>query len=100
MTPLPVVWRPRARADLLALYDWIADRADPNTAFAYTAALEAHADKLATFPDRGTPRDDLVPGLRTTVYRGRTVIGYRVLGDAVEVLRLVHAGQLWDGLEE
>lgn len=100
MTPRPVVWRPRARADLLALYDWIADRADPDTAYAYTAAIEAHADKLATFPDRGTPREDLVPGLRTTPYRGRTVIAYRVLADAVEILRLVHAGQLWDGFED
>lgn len=100
MIPRPVVWRPRARADLLALYDWIADRADPDTAYAYTAAIEAHAEKLATFPDRGTPRDELVPGLRTTVYRGRTVIGYRVLPDSVEILRLVHAGQLWNGLDE
>ena len=100
MIPRPIVWRPRARADLLRLYDWIAERADPDTAYAYTAAIEAHAAKLATFPDRGTPRDDLVPGLRTTPYRGRTVIGYRVLADSVEILRLVHAGQLWDGMEE
>lgn len=51
-----VVWRPRARADLLALYDWIAERADPDTAFAYTSGIEAHANRLATFPERGTPR--------------------------------------------
>ena len=95
----PVVWRPRARTDLLALYDWIAQRADPDTAYTYTAAIQAHAEKLAIFPDRGSPRNDLVPGLRITAYRGRTVIGYRVLAEAVEILRLVHAGQLWDGFE-
>ena len=100
MTARPVVWRPRARADLLALYDWIAERADPDTAFAYTSGLAGHTDRLATFPDRGTPRDDLVMGMRTTSYRGRTVIAYRVLDGAVEILRLVHAGQDWDGLEE
>lgn len=93
-----VVWRPKARADLLALYDWIAERADPDTAFDYASRIEAHAAKLAEFPERGTPRDDLVPGLRTTPYRGRTVIAYRVTRGEVEILRLVHAGQDWDGL--
>ena len=96
-----VVWRPSARADLFALYDWIAERADPDTAFAYTGRIEAHVARLAEFPERGTPRDDLVPGLRTTPYRRRTVIAYRVSGDEVEILRLVRAGRDWDeGAEE
>lgn len=65
-----VVWRPQARADLLALYDWIAGRADAETAFAYTSRIEAHAAKLAEFPERGTPRDDLVPGMRRLIGAG------------------------------
>ena len=56
MTPLPVVWRPAARGDLLALYDWIADRADLETAFAYASKIEALGERLADFPNRGTPR--------------------------------------------
>ncbi len=95
-----VVWRPDARADLLALYDWIAARADPDTAFDYTSRIEAHAEKLAEFPERGTPRDDLVPGMRTTPYRRRTIIAYRVVGGEVEILRLVHAGRDWDNAAE
>lgn len=91
-----VVWHPRARADLLVLYDWIADRADPDTAFDYTSRIEAHAAKLAEFPERGAPRDDLAPGLRTTPYRRRRVIGYRVGNGEVEILRIVHAGRDWD----
>ncbi len=97
MKPRTVVWHPRARADLIALYDWIAERADPDTALEYTTQIETHAAKLADFSERGTPRDDLVPGLRTIPYRRRTVIAYRVLSDEVEILRLVHAGQDWDG---
>jgi toxin ParE1/3/4 len=95
----PVVWRPKARADLLALYDWIAGQADPETAFDYTARIEAQAAALATFPDRCTPRDDLVPGMRTIPYRRRTIIAYRVIDGKVEILRLIRAGQDWGGFE-
>jgi toxin ParE1/3/4 len=88
-----IVWRSRAEAQLLALYDWIADQADPQTAFAYTSAIEAHTAKLTTFPERGTPRDDIASGVRTVPYRRRTIIAYRVLESEVEVLSLVHGGQ-------
>jgi toxin ParE1/3/4 len=88
-----IVWRAQARDDLLALYEWIAEQADPDTAFEYTSQIEAHATKLANFPERGTPRDDLAPGVRTTPYRRRTVIAYRVLDDAVEILAIAHAGR-------
>jgi toxin ParE1/3/4 len=88
-----VVWHRKARADLLALYDWIAEQADPDTAFDYTSKIEAHAAKLAQFPDRGTPRDELVPGMRTIPYRRRTVIAYRVLEGELEILAIVHGGR-------
>lgn len=93
-----IVWHPRARDQLLALYDWIAANADHDIAFAYTATIEAQVAKLEAFPERGTPRDDLAPGVRTTPYRRRTVIAYRVHDAVVEVLALVHGGQLLDGL--
>lgn len=96
MTTYPVVWRPSAQAQLAALYDWIAEHADPETAIGYTRAIRAHANGLEHFPNRGTPRDDISPGLRTTVYRRRTTIAYRVLPDSVEVFALVHGGQLLD----
>ena len=88
-----VVWRPQARDDLLALYEWIGEQADPATAFEYTSKIEAHATKLANFPERGTPRDDLAPGVRTTPYRRRTVIAYRVLDEEVEILAIAYAGR-------
>ena len=88
-----IVWRPQARDDLLSLYEWIAEQADPDTAFEYTRLIEAHATKLANFPERGTQRDDLAPGTRTTPYRRRTVIAYRVLQDEVEILAIVHSGR-------
>ena len=96
----PIVWHPRAERDLLALYDWIAERAGAETAFTYTSQIEAKARTLAQFPERGTPRDDLAQGLRTTPYRRRTIIAYRLCNDTVEVLGLVHGGQEWGRFED
>jgi plasmid stabilization system protein ParE len=39
-------------------------------------------------------------GIRTTPYRRRTIIAYRVAGDAVEIVRLVHGGQVLGGMFE
>ena len=93
MKQYAVVWRPQARDDLLALYQWIADQADPDTAFKYTRRIEAYATRLANFPDRGTPREGLAAEVRTTPYRRRTVIAYRVLDEEVEILAIAHAGR-------
>lgn len=88
-----VVWRPKASAQLDSLYLWIADAAGPEIAYDYTSRIEAATNKLTDFPHRGTPRDDLAHGLRTIPYRRRTVIGYRVIGDTVEIVGLSHGGQ-------
>lgn len=97
----PVIWRPRARADLFALYDWIAGQAGGDVAFRYTSAIERTTAELATFPERGTPRPDLGPGMRSIAHRRRTVIAYRVLPDTVEIVALAHGGrELGGGFEE
>ena len=51
-------------------------------------------------PNAAPRAGDLVSGLRTVPYRRRTIIGYRVVDGRVEVLRLVHGGQEWDGVED
>ena len=84
-----VVWRPEARDDLYAIYDWIAERADPDTAFAYTSRIEAFALRLASFPRRGSQRFELASGLRTLTFRRRIVVAYRVEGATVQILRLI-----------
>jgi toxin ParE1/3/4 len=51
--------------------------------------LRASAANLAQFPGLGPARDDLAPGLRTFPV-GKYIIGYRVVGDVLEVVRIVH----------
>jgi plasmid stabilization system protein ParE len=94
---LAVRWSARAEEDLFELYLWLAGEAGPEFAFDYASSIRAHMELFRTFPRRGTPRDDLSPGLRTTIYRRRTVIAYRLIDGELEVARLHHAGRNWTG---
>lgn len=88
-----VIVRPAATADLIEIYDWIADRSDPDTARAYNDRLLAACASLADYPRRGSLRDDLAPGLRTISFEGRAVIAYRITADAVDIVRILHHGR-------
>jgi plasmid stabilization system protein ParE len=94
---LAVRWSARAEEDLFALFFWLSDEADADFALADATSIRAHMETFRTFPERGTPRDDLSPGLRTTVYRRRTVIAYRLVDGELEVVALHHAGRDWTG---
>jgi plasmid stabilization system protein ParE len=48
---------------------------------------------LETYPLRGTPRDDLRPGLRITNYKGRTLIAFDVNAQQVSIIGLFYGGQ-------
>jgi len=93
-----IVWRAAARADLILLYDWIAEQASPAIALDYTARIEDHVARLADFPAIGTPRDDLHAGLRTLGYRRRTLIAYQITSTGIEILRILHGGRELDGI--
>jgi plasmid stabilization system protein ParE len=88
-----VVFAPEARAQLLELYRRIAFNASPAIAARYTDALVSQCEALAEFPERGTPRDDIRPGLRITHYRRRTVVAFAVDADEVAIIGLFHGGQ-------
>ncbi|WP_395679015.1 type II toxin-antitoxin system RelE/ParE family toxin [Inquilinus sp.] len=63
MTRYAVVFSPEARDDLLQLYRYIAERSDAERAIGYIERIETFCQGLSTFPERGTPRDDLFPGI-------------------------------------
>ncbi|MDE1919038.1 MAG: type II toxin-antitoxin system RelE/ParE family toxin [Sphingomonadales bacterium] len=75
--------------DLIELHRWLSVAADPSTASSYIDRIEERITGLQAFPDRGTPRDDLVAGLRTLSFERRIVIAYRVDGGEVTVLRVI-----------
>ena len=88
-----IKWHPDARDDLYALYLWIAEQAGDEIAYRYTMRIENHTETLTQFPARGTPRDDLVAGLRTITYRRRTIITYQIIDQVVEILGISHGGR-------
>ena len=98
-----VVFAPEALDDLRDLYDVIADASLPERALAYVEALRRHCLGLAEFPERGTRRDAIRPGLRTLGYRRRVTIAFQVTGSTVTILRLLYAGrdlEGWAGQDE
>ena len=93
---LEVSFRPEAEADLFEIYTYIADNAGLPIAEKYLAPVEAACLSLATFPERGAPRNDLAPGVRLLIFERRATITYRVEGGRIRIARIFHAGRDYD----
>ncbi|MBM3582090.1 MAG: type II toxin-antitoxin system RelE/ParE family toxin [Alphaproteobacteria bacterium] len=88
-----VVFRPRAEADLLALYRHIAGNSGRVVAGAYIDRIEAACLALEIFPERGARRDDIRQGLRTVGFERRATIVFQVLKTEVVVVRILFGGR-------
>jgi len=93
MKRFEVVFRPRAEADLSELYGYIAAEAGLPVAGAYIDRIEAACLALETFPERGTRRDDIRPGLRTLGFERRATIVFQVLDREMLIVRVLYGGQ-------
>lgn len=88
-----VVFSPAAEAQLVALYRYIAGAASPEVAARYIDAIVGYCEGLQTFPQRGTPRDDIRPGLRITNYKKRVVVAFAVDAEVISILGIFYGGQ-------
>lgn len=79
-----------AEQDLRSIHDWIADT---ETSVAYLRRIRAQCDQLANFPNRGTPHDHIVKGMRTIGFERKATIAYLVESDRVLILRVLHKGR-------
>jgi plasmid stabilization system protein ParE len=93
-----VVFSPEAEEQLAELYRYIAAAASPDIAARYTKAIVSYCESLNTFPQRGTRRDDVRPGLRITHYKKRAVIAFDVAGELVSVIGVFYGGQDYETL--
>ena len=88
-----IVFRPQAEADLFALYRYIATASGAKRAESYITRIEHTCMALTNFPERGTRRDDLAPGIRTIGFEQRVTIAFRVLDHVVEIVAIAYAGR-------
>lgn len=91
-----IVFLAEAESDLNNLFDYIADQSGAVRAQNYIGRIEAACAKLASFPNRGAPRDGLLPGLRTLSFERRVLVVYRVENDTVSIVRVFYAGRDYD----
>ncbi|MDP3524328.1 MAG: type II toxin-antitoxin system RelE/ParE family toxin, partial [Hoeflea sp.] len=71
-----VVFAPEARADVLALYEWISAKAGPETALAYIGRIERYLNGFDLASERGRARDDIRTGLRVIGFERRVTIAF------------------------
>ena len=87
-----IEFRQAAVDDLVALYLRIAEEAGRERAGAYIGRIEAACMALATFPERGTVRAHIHPGLRIIGFERRASIGFIVHDGIVDILRILPRG--------
>ena len=86
-----VIWTEPAVADLRGIYLWTADRANRDVALRFVQRIEGMAEQLIDYPRRGRPRDEIRPGLRSIPFERSVTIFYHVVGDDVQVVRVIPA---------
>jgi toxin ParE1/3/4 len=81
----------RAEADLQAILRYLEERS-PAAADRFVEAIEEKGRALANHPEMGRIREEIAPDLRSTLVKPY-VIFYRIRGEVVEVLRILHGKQ-------
>jgi len=89
---LALEWRLAARADLLAIVDYISDD-NLDAAQRLKDEIEAKVARLQARPQLFRP--GRVPGTREMVVRPNYIVVYTFDAQTVFVLRVLHAAQQW-----
>ena len=86
-------WSAFAIADRDAIFDYI-EADSPRAAASVDDRIRACVDNLKRFPEMGRP--GRIEGTRELVIsRTPYIAAYRIAGDTVRVLRLLHGAQQW-----
>jgi len=83
--------RPLAEADILEIWDYIADD-NVDAADLWVDRLDEQFSLLATQPLMGRVRDELARGVRSFPF-GRYVIFYAPIDNGIDVIRVLHGSR-------
>jgi toxin ParE1/3/4 len=90
---LRLEWSVFAQADRKAIFDYI-EADNPRAAVAIDDRIQARVWGLEQFPEMGRP--GRIDGTRELVVnRTPYIAAYRVIGDTVRILRVLHGAQQW-----
>jgi toxin ParE1/3/4 len=92
VTARALEWREAARADLLAIVDYISDD-DPEAAQRLKDEIEERASSLVARPK--LYRSGRVAGTREMVIRPNYIVVYAEDERAIVILRVLHAARQW-----
>jgi plasmid stabilization system protein ParE len=88
-----------AQAQLEAIQEYITQASPCSTKAArFVEGIVDYCESFETFPERGTRRDDLLPGLRIIGYRRSVTVAFRVntVAKTVSVVGVFYGGQDYD----
>lgn len=88
-----VVFNPEAEADLLSLYNYIADRSGEDRAYAYIERIEEACLSLESFPHRGSLWQGNRQGMRIMGFEGRVSIAFMIDKEMVVIFRILYGGR-------
>ena len=90
---MQVIFTPLAERQLDALHDYITTHSSEERADGYVRRIVDFCKGFTIFPERGTRRDDILPGLRVTGFERRVTIAVIVTTDAVLIEGIFYGGQ-------
>jgi len=87
-------WTEPALRDLTQVADYLEEHASSSVARRIALSIYGRVGALAQFPEQG--RTGRKPGTREFVLSGLPYLAiYRLQGDAIEILRILHGAQIW-----
>jgi toxin ParE1/3/4 len=87
-------WTDPAVRDLTQIYDYISEHGSAAMSRTVALSIYEHIGILAKFPESG--RTGRQPDTRELLFAGLPYLAvYRLRGESVEVLRIVHGAQDW-----
>ena len=84
---------PEAEAQLAGIFRHIAREASPDTAERFVNAIIDYCEAFDMFPQRGTSREELRPGLRTIGFRRTATIAFSIAEEIVTIVGVFYGGQ-------
>jgi toxin ParE1/3/4 len=93
MNSFQVLFSPKAEANLLSIYRYIAIKSSERIAAGYIQRLRAECLSLAMLPNRGTLQTEVSKDIRTMGVDRSSTIAFRVLQDSVVILGIHYRGR-------